>query len=116
VTIEFVNDMGHPDDAVRAAVHRDLQADPRRRRGGDRHHARTSRCRRGWATEHPRGKETRATVEVLRKLTPSRRSRWRTHRRRWEHLEAEGLPYTTLLVNGINHPTTAGTSCSSPIY
>jgi hypothetical protein len=58
--------------------------------------------------EHPRGKETRSTVEVLRKVTAAEKVALADMSKRWEHLEAEGLPYTTLLVNGINHPDDRG--------
>ena len=57
---------------------------------------------------HPRGKETRSTVEVLRKVCAEQKVALADTSKRWEHLEVEGLPYTTLLVNGINHPDDRG--------
>jgi len=58
--------------------------------------------------EHPRGKETRPTIPLLRKIADEHHVGLADTSRRWEHLEEEGLPYTTLLVNGINHPDDRG--------
>lgn len=58
--------------------------------------------------EHPRGKETRPFIQVLREVAAEKGVALADVSRRWEHLELEGLPYITLLYNGINHPDDRG--------
>lgn len=58
--------------------------------------------------EHPRGKETRPFIQVLREVAAEKGVALADVSRRWEHLELEGLPYITLLYNGINHPDNRG--------
>ena len=103
VTIEFVNDMGQPDDAVRkryAEIFKQIRA-----AGAEAILITPHFVMPPWmGHEHPRGKETRETVTVLRELAAAYKVALADTSRRWEHLEAEGLPYTTLLWNGINHP------------
>jgi lysophospholipase L1-like esterase len=107
VTIEFVNDMGHPEAAMR-----------------DRYAKIFEQIRDAGAeiiliTPHftmpemmnkpqPRGGETRATVALLRDIAAKHKVALADTSKRWEHLDAEGLPYTTLLTNGINHPDDRG--------
>jgi len=107
VTIEFVNDVGIPEaqlrqnyksafEQIRAAGAEIILITP--------HFVMPE-----WmGHEHPRGKETRPTIELLRKIAEENRVGLADTSRRWEHLEEEGLPYTTLLVNGINHPDDRG--------
>jgi len=56
----------------------------------------------------PRGSETRANVALLRKFAADNRIALADTSRRWDHLESEGIPYITLLDNGINHPNDRG--------
>jgi lysophospholipase L1-like esterase len=56
----------------------------------------------------PRGGETRPNVELLRKIAAENHIGLADVSKRWEHLESEGLPYITLLDNGINHPDDRG--------
>jgi lysophospholipase L1-like esterase len=58
--------------------------------------------------EHPRGGETRANVQRMREIGAEKRIGVADASRRWEHLEREGIPYTTCLANGINHPDARG--------
>lgn len=53
-------------------------------------------------------KETREAVEVLRKIANEKKVGLADVSRRWEHLAEEGIPYVTLLYNGINHPDDRG--------
>ena len=55
-----------------------------------------------------RGKESRPMVGVLRKIAEEKAVGLADVSSRWEHLEKEGLPYITLLKNGINHPDDRG--------
>lgn len=107
VTIEFVNDMGFPEDVIRknyASIFkqiRDANADillitP--------HFTMPEMMR----CPHPRGPETRETVQLLRKVAEENQVGVADTSRRWAHLEAEGIPYGVLLVNGINHPNDYG--------
>jgi hypothetical protein len=57
---------------------------------------------------HPRGKESRATVAVIRAIAAEHHVGVADTTKRWEHLELEGIPYATLLDNGINHPDDRG--------
>jgi len=107
VTIEFVNDMSLPDDTVRANWRKAL----------DEIHAAGAEAivitphftwPEGMKKEHPRGGETRSGVPVLREVAKEKGVALADASRRWAHLEEEGIPYTTLLANGINHPDNRG--------
>ena len=52
--------------------------------------------------------ETRPAVTYLREFAARAGVGVADTSRRWEHLWIEGLPYLTLLHNGINHPDDRG--------
>jgi hypothetical protein len=56
----------------------------------------------------PRGDETRAGVPILREVSKEKGVAVADASRRWAHLDEEGIPYITLLANGINHPDNRG--------
>jgi lysophospholipase L1-like esterase len=58
--------------------------------------------------DFPRGKDSRPNVKVLREFAEDKAVALADVSRRWEHLELEGIPYTTYLRNGINHPDDRG--------
>lgn len=107
VTIEFVNDMGFPEEVlrnnytsafeqIRAAGAEPLLITP--------HFVMPS-----WmALPNSRGRETRPAITILRELCAEKKVGVADTSRRWEHLLEEGLPYVTLLFNGINHPDDRG--------
>lgn len=53
-------------------------------------------------------RETRKAVEILRNIAREKGVGLADASRRWEHLAKEGIPYVTLLYNGINHPDDRG--------
>lgn len=52
--------------------------------------------------------ETRAAVGFLKEFAAENNVGLADASRRWAHLWQEGLPYMTLLNNGINHPDDRG--------
>jgi lysophospholipase L1-like esterase len=107
VTIEFVNDMGIPEEAIR----RNLAAAVKRIReiGGEIILVTPHFVMPEWMElEHPRGPETRKKVELLRMIAAELRIGLADTSRRWAHLEVEGIPYIVYLENGINHPDDRG--------
>lgn len=54
------------------------------------------------------GRDRRPAVEAMRKVAADLSVGLADTSRRWEHLAQEGLPYVTLLWNGINHPDNRG--------
>lgn len=58
--------------------------------------------------EKPPRKEVRPGVQVMRDAAEEHGAALADTSRRWEHLAIEGLPYMTLLYNGINHPDDRG--------
>ena len=107
VTIEFINDMGFPDAVMRRNY---VQAFSQIRASGAEvilitpHFAMPEMMGRA----HERGPETRPNVQLLRILANENTVALADVSKRWEHLESEGLPYITLLDNGINHPNDQG--------
>jgi lysophospholipase L1-like esterase len=107
VTIEFVNDMGAPEAALKARYAEIFQ---KVRAGGAEpllitpHFTMTQWMDR----QHPRGKESRPTVALLRKIAAENQVGLADTSNRWAHLDEEGIPYVTLLHNGINHPDNRG--------
>lgn len=107
VVVEFVNDMGYTEaherknmEAAIAAI-RDVGADvilitP--------HFTMPEMM----GLPDARGRETRDTVRVLRKVAKEQRVGLADVSRRWEHLALEGIPYVIYLENGINHPDDRG--------
>jgi len=109
VTIEFVNDCGLPAETVlsnwRQAVARIKAA------GADvilitPHLVMPPWM--GWTYEDMWGRDNRAAVELMRQVARETNVGLADVARRWEHLCQEGLPYVTLLWNGINHPDNRG--------
>jgi lysophospholipase L1-like esterase len=107
VTLEFVNDMG---------LHADMM---------QRHYSeilsRTKQAGAAWIILTPhfvmpswmgfkgnRGIDSRPGVAFLRKFTKDNNVPLADASRRWELLEKMGVPYETMLRNGINHPEDRG--------
>ena len=107
VTIEFVNDMGLPEATVRENL--DSAFRQIRAAGAEvilitPHFTMPEMMgRQTW-----RGPESRPTVTVLRQIAEEKSVALADVSQRWEHLEKEGIPYITLLENGINHPDDRG--------
>ena len=55
-----------------------------------------------------RGGETRHIVQFLRQLAEEKSVALADVSRRWEHLEKDGIPYPTLLQNGVDQPDDRG--------
>lgn len=107
VTIEFVNDASLPDDTVRADWRKAL--DEIRAAGAEAivitpHFTWPE----GMKKAEPRGGETRAAVDIMRAVAAEKGVGVADASRRWARLETEGIPYVTLLANGINHPDNRG--------
>jgi hypothetical protein len=60
-----------------------------------------------------RGKDPRKGVEVLREVAASQKVGLADVSRRWEHLAQEGLPYVTLLADGVSFPDARGQEISA---
>ncbi|MDR3709863.1 MAG: GDSL-type esterase/lipase family protein [Capsulimonadaceae bacterium] len=52
--------------------------------------------------------DTRPYIKFVREFAPREGIALADWSQRWEHLQAEGVPYETLLLNGINHPNNKG--------
>ena len=108
VVIEFVNDMGFPRETIFAnytdAVGRI------RAQGGEVIVLTPHFVRPDWmpGNQGMRTPETRAAVTYLREFCAENKVGLADTSRRWEYLWVEGLPYLTLLYNGINHPDDRG--------
>jgi len=107
VTVEFVNDMGLPTDLMlanwRSAI---TQA---RKIGAEFVIITPHFVMPSWMSKpFARGPETRANCHALRRLAAEQKVGLADAARRWELLEYEGIPYETLLLNGINHPDARG--------
>jgi lysophospholipase L1-like esterase/predicted GH43/DUF377 family glycosyl hydrolase len=107
VTIEFVNDMDFPAEKLRKNY---AQAIEQIRAAGAEiilltpHFTMMDFMHK----QQPRGPETRPAVETLRQIAAEHHIGLADAARRWEHLDVEGIPYVTLLANGINHPEDRG--------
>ena len=107
VIIEFVNDMGFPPALMRQNYHSAIGQV--RAIGGEvilvtPHFTMPSMM--GFANVW--GTDPRAACQALRDIAADKKVGLADAARRWQHLAAEGLPYTTLLFNGINHPDDRG--------
>ncbi|MDX9978709.1 MAG: GDSL-type esterase/lipase family protein [Lentisphaeria bacterium] len=108
VVIEFVNDMGFPRETIFAnytdAVGRIRAA------GGEVIILTPHFVRPDWmpGNQGMRTPETRPAVTFLREFCAENQVGLADTSRRWEYLWIEGLPYLTLLYNGINHPDDRG--------
>jgi hypothetical protein len=106
--IEFVNDMGFSRDLIfknyTDAVGRI------RAIGGEVIVLTPHFVRPDWMPEGKgmRTPETRPAVTYLREFCAQNQVGLADTSRRWEYLWVEGLPYLTLLYNGINHPDDRG--------
>ncbi len=107
ITAEFVNDMGLPLETLvanwRSAINQARQI------GAEfvvitPHFVMPSWMNKSFA----RGAENRPNCFALRKLAVDEQVGLADAARRWELLEYEGIPYETLLLNGINHPDPRG--------
>ncbi|MBC7328118.1 hypothetical protein H5T87_08395 [bacterium] len=108
VIIEFVNDMGFDENNLRRNYYQAI--DLIRAHGGEviiltPHFTMPSMM---GLSSVKYAKETRPAVEILRKIAKEKDVGLADASRRWEHLAKEGIPYTTLLYNGINHPDDRG--------
>lgn len=107
VTIEFVNDMGIPVPDLRSNWNSAL--DQIKASGAEAvvitPHFTSSFIPMG---PYPRGSETRPQVAALKAIAKENSVGLADTSRRWAHLEQDGIPYVTLLYNGINHPNDYG--------
>ncbi len=107
VTLEFVNDMGAPVEQLRTRYAEVLR---RVREAGAALIILTPHFTMPSMMNLPdgRGRETRAAVTFLREFAAGNDVPLADASRRWELLEKMGVPYETLLRNGINHPDDRG--------
>lgn len=107
VTIEFVNDMAIPVPDLRSNWNKALNQI--KESGAEAviitPHFTSSFIAMG---PYPRGGETRPQVSALKALASENGVGLADTSQRWAHLEKEGIPYVTLLYNGINHPNDYG--------
>jgi lysophospholipase L1-like esterase len=108
MVIEFVNDMGFGRDLIFAnyadAVSRV------RAQGGEVIILTPHFVRPDWmgAGSNMRTPEIRKAVGYLKEFAAENNAGLADASRRWEHLWVEGIPYMTMLFNGINHPDDRG--------
>ena len=107
VAIEFVNDMGFPPEVMREHYHKAIEQV--RAIGGEvilitPHFTMPSMMgfKNLWDTDR------RAACQALREIADEEQVGLADAARAWQHLCRTGLPYTTLLYNGINHPDDRG--------
>lgn len=107
VTLEFVNDMGLPDDVLQRNYEQILQ---RLSAAGAELILITPHFTMPEWMElpHGRGPEKRRGVMFLRKFAAEHAVPLADASKRWEDLQDLGVPYETLLRNGINHPDDRG--------
>jgi lysophospholipase L1-like esterase len=107
VTLEFVNDMGF---GVESLQKRYAEILKRTRDAGAGLILITPYFTRpDWMPlAHGRGADPRPAVAFLRSFAAENNVPLADASRRWEQLEAMGIPYETLLANGINHPDDRG--------
>lgn len=108
VVIEFVNDMGFTEENLRRNYNQAI--DLIRGQGGEiiiltPHFTMPSMM---GLSSVKNARETRPAVEILRKIAKERSVGLADVSKRWENLSNEGIPYVTLLYNGINHPDDRG--------
>jgi len=107
VIIEFVNDMGL--DRERLFANYDQAVSRIREIGGEVIILTPHFTRPDWMrASGMRTDETRAAVRYLKDFAAENKVGLADASRRWAHLWLEGLPYITLLYNGINHPDDRG--------
>jgi lysophospholipase L1-like esterase len=107
VTLEFVNDMGTPDDELASRYPQILERV--REAGAELLLITPHFTRPDWmGLKDARGKDPRTAVAFLRRFSREHQVPLADASRRWEQLEHLGIPYETLLRNGINHPDDRG--------
>ena len=107
VIIEFVNDMGYSPEVMQK--HYGEAIDKIRAIGAEVILVTPHFTMPAWmGFEGSRGKENRAACLELKKIAQQKQTGLADASRRWEYLAEEGLPYVTLLFNGINHPDARG--------
>ena len=109
VTIEFVNDMGWPDNTVRNNYSNAI--DQIRDIGGEviiitPHFVTPEWMGAGFSLKE--GTDIRPLIPCLRSIAEEKEVGLADASKKWEHLASEGIPYTTLLLNGLNHPDSRG--------
>ena len=107
VTLEFVNDMGIPEPELQRSYSEILR---RVREAGAALILITPHFTMPDWMKLPngRGPDGRHAVAFLRRFAAEQKVPLADASRRWEQLEALGIPYETLLMNGINHPDDRG--------
>jgi hypothetical protein len=105
--IEFVNDMGFSPELMRANYYKAIAQV--RAIGGEvilvtPHFTMPSMM--GFTDVW--GTDKRAACQALREIAEEKQVGLADAARVWQHLAKVGLPYTTLLYNGINHPDDHG--------
>ncbi|MGB9624955.1 MAG: glycoside hydrolase family 99-like domain-containing protein, partial [Phycisphaerae bacterium] len=107
VTLEFVNDMGLPDDVLKANYEQILRRVTQA--GADLILITPHFTMPEWMElPHGRGPEKRRGVMFLRRFAEEHNVPLADASKRWEELQDLGVPYETLLRNGINHPDDRG--------
>ena len=107
ITVEFVNDMGIPEPELERSYGEILQ---RVREAGAALILITPHFTMPQWMNLPngRGPDGRHAVAFLRRFAAEQKVPLADASRRWEQLETLGIPYETLLMNGINHPDDRG--------
>ena len=107
VTLEFVNDMGLPDEILKANYEQILRRVTQA--GADLILITPHFTMPEWMElPHGRGPEKRRGVMFLRRFAEEHKVPLADASKRWEELQDLGVPYETLLRNGINHPDDRG--------
>jgi lysophospholipase L1-like esterase len=107
VTLEFVNDMGFPDGELEERYAKILQSV--REAGAALVLITPHFTRPDWmGLPNGRGTDGRHAVAFLRRFAREHGVPLADAARRWQALEGLGIPYETLLKNGINHPDDRG--------
>ncbi len=107
VTMEFVNDMGLPEQTLRKNWFEAI--DRVRAIGGESIIVTPHFVLPMWMNfTGIEAVETRPNVEALRKIAGEKKVAVADASKRWEHLAIEGVPYLVHLRNGINHPDDFG--------
>jgi len=107
ITVEFVNDMGFGPDIIRRN-YTELVSKARRA-GAEVIFITPHFTMPAWMGHRSsRGPDRRRACQTIRELAGELHVGLADVAKRWEHLEQAGLPYETLLKNGINHPDDRG--------
>jgi lysophospholipase L1-like esterase len=107
VTMEYVNDMGLPDPALRKNWFEAI--DRVRAIGGEAIIVTPHFVLPMWMKFSDNATpETRPNVEGLRRIAAEKQVAIADASKRWEHFALEGVPYLVHLRNGINHPDDFG--------